>query len=434
MQVIVNERTVMEPVEQPDASPVSRRGRALVPVALGVVLILSGIAVSPWVVTRVAPSATKVTLTRSEFVFLATAAFALWGMGAALLVLRRRISGKQLLFAATPIVAMFLLLEFGLRAYQATKNALARRYDFSAKVGWVTPENEKWSRIVPGFGRVDFSTKHDGFREYGDVNTTRTKLFFIGDSFTHAYTVSDGKAYFNAVQRELKDVELFVYGCGGYGTLQEYMILDKYYDQIKPDIVILQLGSNDIVNNSYELESKSFLNNKHITRPYLRDGKIVYLYPRQDYGPLYNLIEHSEVLQFFDVRLGILKTQISGTIESSLSTTSPLVMESAGIMDEVFGWMRKRAGETPVCVFSNDKKFYAGADYVGNTYEKLCEKHRFYWIPGVPETIERAQAQGLKVTGAPKDPFHWNELGHQLVGQTIALWMRQRKELWEGRR
>ena len=45
--------------------------------------------------------------------------------------------------------------------------------------------------------------------------------------------------------------QVFSYGCGGYGSLQEYMILDKYFDIIDPDIIIIQTSSNDISDNYF---------------------------------------------------------------------------------------------------------------------------------------------------------------------------------------
>jgi alkylation response protein AidB-like acyl-CoA dehydrogenase len=50
-----------------------------------------------------------------------------------------------------------------------------------------------------------------------------------------------------------------VYGGHGYGTLQEYLVIDKYIDEIKPDLILLQVCSNDFTNN-LENEAKSSSN------------------------------------------------------------------------------------------------------------------------------------------------------------------------------
>ena len=68
-----------------------------------------------------------------------------------------------------------------------------------------------------------------GFRMFGNVSSGKPRVFVIGDSFTQATDVSDDKTYYAIVKR-LLNVEVFAYGGGGYGSLQECMILDKYIE------------------------------------------------------------------------------------------------------------------------------------------------------------------------------------------------------------
>jgi hypothetical protein len=77
---------------------------------------------------------------------------------------------------------------------------------------------------------------------------------------------------------------IFAYGGGGYGTLQEYMILDRYVDKINPDMVLWQFCANDLIINSHELESASFSNNNQMKRPYYENDQIKWLFPRQYRG------------------------------------------------------------------------------------------------------------------------------------------------------
>ena len=94
-------------------------------------------------------------------------------------------------------------------------------------------------------------------------------ILFIGDSFTHGHEVSTGEAYYDIFERLEKDnYSVYAAGIGGYGSLQEYMAITLLSDEIKPDIVVWQLCSNDISNNVYELDNSSFFNNQ-MPRPYL---------------------------------------------------------------------------------------------------------------------------------------------------------------------
>jgi hypothetical protein len=85
-----------------------------------------------------------------------------------------------------------------------------------------------------------------GFRQYGNVQTREAKLLVIGDAFAQASAVSDDKTYHALLKRRL-GIEVFAYGAGGYGTLQEYMILDEVMDVIQPTVMLWQFCTNDFI-------------------------------------------------------------------------------------------------------------------------------------------------------------------------------------------
>ena len=105
---------------------------------------------------------------------------------------------------------------------------------------------------------------------FGKLSSAKPRVFVIGDSFTQATAASDQQTYYAVLQR-LLDVEVFAYGGGGYGSLQEFMILDRYLDLIKPSLILWQFCTNDFINNSPELETGSVINNNGIVRPYWVD-------------------------------------------------------------------------------------------------------------------------------------------------------------------
>lgn len=85
--------------------------------------------------------------------------------------------------------------------------------------------------------------------------------------------------YYEVIRRNL-NAEIFVYGCGAHGTLQEFLALDKYFDRIKPNLVVLQVCDNDFINNSWQLEGLAAYYNDRRIWPYLINGQIEYRYPR----------------------------------------------------------------------------------------------------------------------------------------------------------
>ena len=54
-------------------------------------------------------------------------------------------------------------------------------------------------------------------------------------------------------------IEVFAYGAGGYGTLQEYLILDEVIDEIQPTTMFWQFCNNDFTDNDHALEVASTL-------------------------------------------------------------------------------------------------------------------------------------------------------------------------------
>jgi len=103
-------------------------------------------------------------------------------------------------------------------------------------------------------------------------------VLFIGDSYTHAVEVSRTKTYYEILATYLP-FECFAYGAAGYGTLQEYLLLEKYMNIIDPDNIILQLCSNDIIDN-YSAMEKISTYKVGKKRPYLNKyGDIIYETP-----------------------------------------------------------------------------------------------------------------------------------------------------------
>ena len=129
--------------------------------------------------------------------------------------------------------------------------------------------------------QANFRTYTDGFRAFGNIDSNRVKIFIVGDSFTGDPYTGNDDAYFSVMKKTLKskfnkEIELFVIGASGYGTLQEFLITERYAEKINPDILILQFCSNDFGNNSIEIESNQIVKNQSYLRPYLVDNNIVF--------------------------------------------------------------------------------------------------------------------------------------------------------------
>lgn len=119
-------------------------------------------------------------------------------------------------------------------------------------------------------------------------------VLVIGDSFTDGLDVPSNQMWFAEVARRYPDRGLIAYGGLGYGTLQQLMVLQRYHAHgIRPSLVILQLCTNDIINNSFELEKESLLQRAPGPRPYLEGDTIRLRFPRKNDWLLFPVVSIS---------------------------------------------------------------------------------------------------------------------------------------------
>jgi hypothetical protein len=252
----------------------------------------------------------------------------------------------------------------------------------------------------------------------GDPLTKRVKIFVIGDSFTDGDSVRKENMYYNEIGKYF-DAELFIYGGGGYGTLQEYIVVDKYFDAIKPDLLILQTCHNDFINNLWELQSKSLLNDDLMIRPYLIDGIVKYIPPRH-LGRIALLVD-SRLLYFLNYRIerllgklahrGLLKTIESDIQKQGMSFSS--FKKSVVVTDTLIAKMKARIGNTPMVAFCIDDS----QPYI-EQFRLIFKKNNVLFIGGVPEAVRQAQSSGIKVR--LEDGGHLNENGNKICGDFLV--------------
>lgn len=263
---------------------------------------------------------------------------------------------------------------------------------------------------------LDYSTSVDGFRMYGDVNSERRRVFFLGDSFTWAQEVSDSKTYFAILAAKLP-LEVFAFGGGGYGTLQEFMILDKFADSIRPDLLILQFCENDFVNNSLEMDRATRRNNP-LRRPYLTGSETVeYAFPCR-FELLRDFIyRYSRLLSWLTGKLDKMMYQYgpSRGIEdeiAELSMKHPVFSRAVHITDRLFRKIKQRIPHTPIMAFCVDDR-----EPHHEQFKRLSRQNGIEVIEGVARAVQDAEKRGVVVRA--EDGGHWNEAGHEICAEVL---------------
>jgi hypothetical protein len=331
------------------------------------------------------------------------------------------------------VVITLLLLEASLRLYQRVRYQVPFFASLDASTsptfsGITLDETLGW-RSTPDYYEdgtrrnsdgssypVHITIASNGFRQYGDVNTTRPKVLVLGDSITQAMQVSDTSTYYAIIGQTL-DVEIFAYGAGGLGSLQEYMILDRYFDEIKPDLVIWQFCYNDLFNNVPELEMYSRGANNGMQRPYWVDGEIKYYLPKPFPELREFALKYSRLLYWLLSRVDIVTSTLPdiGTEIRDQGVTHPGFQKGVQVTSEMLARVRTRIGDTPaVAILCSPPSFAT------DSFRELSEANGFAFVD-TGLAVQKAKDAGEIIT--IDDNAHWNEKGSEVAASAIIEYL-----------
>ena len=311
-----------------------------------------------------------------------------------------------------PLLVSLLVLESLLRVWYFFHNRAEPPFSHQASdLGWRPTENLSMNYHRKNYGEIQFSSSTDGFRRYGNPNSNKIKTLVVGDSFTQAYHVSDGKAYFDYLAGANSNLEVFAFGSGGYGTTQQAMAIEQYATSLSPKIIVWQFSGNDFINNDWLLESQSNENSNHMRRPFNEDGTIVHRHPD---GRLGWLAERSFLARRLGIVLSSFRKRTEGTIENELSMSHPDLQRAVSTTQSIV------AGSLAKFPQVKFYAFFAGKEYFSwelAAFAKVCETPKLNCIFEVERALAAAATDDQVVDGGLDG--HWNETGHQIAGQTV---------------
>ena len=296
-------------------------------------------------------------------------------------------------------------------------------YDTAQKddlLGWKMTPNYSFSGTLKDLGGVAYNVKirydSNGFKAYGNPQSDRPGILFIGDSYTASVEVSNEKSFFNIIRDSL-NIEAFAYGHAGYGTLQEYMIFDKWLDVINPDIVVWNVCSNDFIDNFYELEMVCGYKVGE-RRPYLeQNGNITYQIPVNWFDKLQ---EKVFFFKWIEDRLENLKTIITGEkkhvgeyfIATEKRNFKPFD-DSVNITTKIVGKIKKRLPKTTKLIAFSSDLYQPQLD----EFKKIFEHYGFSFYSSPALLVH--EYENNKAVVRASDGYHWNELGHKLIADGL---------------
>ena len=287
-----------------------------------------------------------------------------------------------------------------------------------SELGWLPKEDYSSTYKMSTHGDnpieydVKYETQKNGFRSWGDLNSAKSKILFIGDSYVQAVEVSNDKTFFSHVGDSL-EVEVFAFGQAGYGTLQQKMILDKYLDLIDPDLIILQTCDNDFVDNYAPLE----YNSKYkvgLRRPYYDlEGNISYRKPMPKWK---EVVDKSKFV-------GLLRRKIENTFTSKNTKSAQDQMAelkekyepyaiSQEITAKLLSEIKNISGDIPIVAFSASP-----FEPQLSAFKSLSESANIPFYDDIGKEIQRLSWHKKKVYS--QDGYHWSERGHKKVSKLL---------------
>lgn len=347
--------------------------------------------------------------------------------------LRFRPLALNLLLLLVVILLLFLVSELAIRVFylqkynkpilESPRRSLSGALVLDNYLGWRSNQSYKFKGVKLSKDgtkyAADVSFLKDGFREYSKSANNNKRLLFIGDSYTQALEVSNNKTYYHLIGREL-GVQIYSYGVGGYGSLQESMLLEQILTQVNPDLLIWQLSSNDIINNDPELEGKSTINNNRMLRPFLVNSQVEYHTTTSNTFLSFNSLPGYSLLAFVFIhqldRFRALNTA-EQSIESEINRAGfnhPDLLRSVQSTKNIFKQAVLNLKDIPVLSFVASEP----QDIVLAPALRNCAlESGFTFVDGVSEAIfssDNGRGSHFHING------HWNELGHQLVAKILV--------------
>ena len=329
---------------------------------------------------------------------------------------------KKVIFIIAILLVAIFCLDF-LLLNQSSRAVSPYRPD--DQIGWIPKENFhrsfKQKDLDGNEYDVQFFTYTDGFRAYGDIDSNKVKILIVGDSFTGDPYTGNDDAYFSVMKNTLKskfdkEIELFVIGASGYGTLQEFLIVERFAERIKPDILILQFCSNDFGNNSIEVENNQIVKNQSYFRPYLVNDNIVFI--DNFMAKLYRFIYfHSRIFRRLDIiRQWILYKIYDGYgPEVSQEERDRLKKESIRITKTIMNKFNKIGLTDTKFITFNCATEDATATQI---WKDLARDSGFLVLETPSRAFEAAEEKKRTVRHA--DGGHLNILGNKITGEELA--------------
>lgn len=302
------------------------------------------------------------------------------------------------------LIVIFFLVEIIISVFKPNYLIIDKELGWKMKPNYKKDKTEK--DLYGQTYNVKFEVDNRGVVNVGDEKNKSLSILVLGDSFSLDPYVSKEKMWYGILQTELnkifkENIAINVIGAGGYGSLQEYLLMKKL--NLKNDLLILQFCSNDFDNNILEIEKINGSINQYSRRPYLNSKNEIY-YDQSFFSKLLRTeyLGESRILNkiFFWYGNNKKHNQISSELKDHSYYITRTILKKIRLL------------------YPNKKFFIFNCEYSDNRWEKLAKETNFIPIVENSINLQKAKENNLKIYYS--DGGHYNELGHEIMGLSIA--------------
>jgi len=182
---------------------------------------------------------------------------------------------KNVLLVVASLVVALLIAEVALRVLDPVRPA--DRVEFMV-------DQEAYWRVRPNQadrGQPTVTVNAQGFRDIEDVGPPENgqrRIFSLGDSYSWGFGVGDSETYASQLE-EMSQGRLDVINGGtpGWGAFQFKVRLERWIDELDPDVVVVFLNTADILRQPYSNpeQEREFLRRSALRNNIRRFSKII---------------------------------------------------------------------------------------------------------------------------------------------------------------
>jgi hypothetical protein len=183
-----------------------------------------------------------------------------------------RSTAFMLLTALATLAALELVLRVAdLRVLREGTSERSLTYRYDPELGWAPVPNS--NSVVTTARTIHAQHNSLGFRDVEFQRDGRRRMLFIGDSFVWGVDSEVGARFTDLLRSRIASHQIVNAGVSGYGTDQEYLLLQRIWPVIEPSVAVLIFCTdNDRLDNGTNIRYDGYQKPYFATAP---DGALV---------------------------------------------------------------------------------------------------------------------------------------------------------------